>query len=455
MMLDICLWILALVTLAFSLDDLFIDVIAYRRGLRPRIIKENELAEIQSRHQRRIGIIVANWKESDVIEWMVRGNIRRLKYDNYHFFLGVYPNDIETLQAAQRASVLFPQHVTVIVNTLPGPTSKGQMLNQIVQQVLESEEVLGVRWDAFLMQDSEDVLHPYSLSVLNDACDVADFIQLPVYSFVVPLSKWIGSLYVDEFSEVHTKDLLVRCSLGAAVPSAGVGTLIQRDLVLKLIEKQDGCFLNEDTLTEDYQLGMLSKELGFKTHFHCVALEESEGKHQVIATREFFPDKLRASVRQKARWSLGIVYQGMDCLKWRGEWIDKYFLWRDRRGPLNAITILFSAILFVLVAGTYLVNLPGPKETGGLPLDVVLGVNVLFMFWRVGQRIRFVTYINGWRSAIGVLPRWFIGNFVNTLASVKAYNDYKTSKINGVRPAWQKTAHVLPAEFGQEKEVRL
>ncbi|MFZ1895498.1 MAG: glycosyltransferase, partial [Rhodoplanes sp.] len=85
-----------------SLDDAFIDLFALgivRLGL-PRI---NEDVEIPP-----TAVFVANWQEADVIEKMVEGNLARISIDAVKLYLGVYPNDTDTLNAALRLAERHP-----------------------------------------------------------------------------------------------------------------------------------------------------------------------------------------------------------------------------------------------------------------------------------------------------------------------------------------------------------
>ncbi|MNJ94863.1 bacteriophage N4 adsorption protein B [compost metagenome] len=438
--------------LIFTLDDLFIDLYALIKRLAPQVVTVDFIAKMKALPQKRIAILVANWREAEVIAPMIRGNLRGLQYQEYTFFLGVYPNDTLTWEAAKKLETLYPHKVVVVVNSQPGPTSKGQMLNEMARQIVSSESATGLRYDLFLMQDSEDVLHPYSLSLMNHFSSVADFVQIPVFSFNVPFKSLIGGIYIDEFAESHTKDLLVRESLGAAVPSAGVGTLLSRSLMTSLQAAQGGDYLKEDTLTEDYHLGMMTKELGFKSKFACVQYEKENGQREFIATREYFPSEFQASMRQKSRWTLGIAFQGLENLKWRGQWIDKYFMWRDRRGPLNSIFIVLSTILlalFVLMSSVDHV----PEVLKSPWFEALLILNLCNMLVRMLQRMRAVVRTNGWMHATMVPLRWLPANVVNIGATVKAYRQFRQSQKTGQRPAWIKTEHRLPEHFGKEIEV--
>lgn len=438
--------------LIFTFDDLFIDVYALWKGLKPRRVSSDFIGTLKSIPEKNVAILIANWKEADVLEAMIRGNLRGLDYKNYTFFLGVYPNDLPTWEAARKLEDLYPHKVSVIVNTQYGPTSKGQMLNEMVRQILKSEILLGKKMDAFLLQDSEDVLHPHSLSLMNHESLQADFVQIPVFSFNVPARSLVAGVYIDEFAESHTKDLLVRESLGAAIPSAGVGTFISKKLVQELVRTQEGHFLNENTLTEDYHLGLMAKKLGFKSTFACVRYQKDNGQTEFIATREYFPSSLGASMRQKSRWTLGIAFQGLKNFSWDGSLVDQYFMWRDRRGPWNSALIVLSTALllcFVILRGYDQV----PSALQNSFFQVLAAVNMFNLFVRVLQRMRAVRLTNGKAQAWLVPVRWLVANVVNVGATWKASRQYRDSQRTGQRPVWIKTDHRMPEHFGKEVEV--
>ena len=144
-------------------------------------------------------------------------------------------------------------NVHAVVNTKDGPTSKGQILNHVIGQVLLKEKELDLKFDAFLMQDAEDIMHEKVLQLLNLKLDRFDFIQVPIFSLDVNSKQLVAGTYMDEFAEKHTKDILVREFFGAAIPSAGVGTGLSRQLVLALREREGELVFNEKSLAEDYE----------------------------------------------------------------------------------------------------------------------------------------------------------------------------------------------------------
>lgn len=442
-----------------ALDDLFVDMVALVKGLKPKEVDQTELKRLRRLPQKSIAVVVANWHEEDVIERMLRGNLSRLEYARVWFFVGVYPNDPGTLEAARRVS-RQDARVVVVENPLPGPTTKGQMLNVIFRRAFEIEERQGHPFDLFMMHDSEDVLHPQSLLLVNSEADAADFVQIPVFSFPRRKTQFVASTYIDEFSELHTKDLLVRDALNAGVPSAGVGTAISRKLVLAMMARQEGQVLVEGSLTEDYILGLTASEMGFKTRFvsRFIAVRDKEGRlrrRDFIATREYFPSEWERAVRQKGRWVHGIVLQGGRMLPVSGSLARRYFLMRDRKGPIAASVGVLGILLLALnlVAREFF---NGFYQSELVPLylsPIVLGLfgfNLFAGAVRAVQRIRAVRLTQDWSAALLSVVRIPVGNFLNFFAVARAIRQDRAALKKGEAPKWTKTTHELPADFGVE-----
>lgn len=437
----ICYCVILIIFL-FTLDDLFLDSLALGLGAKPEELTAAELSSLRKLPQKRVAILIANWKEDEIIEYMVRGNLDGIDYDNYSIFLGVYPNDKLTWEAARRAEAAA-DNVHVIVNNVAGPTSKGQLLNQMAEQILASEKTTGLKHELFALHDSEDLIHPLSLLLLNGESDSADFLQLPVFSIQPLPAQLVAGVYADEFAESHAKDMLVRSKLRAAVPSAGVGTTISRKLLLALQRVQNGKLLNEDCLTEDYQLGILASQLGYRTKFLC----RFTGRSNFIATREYFPETFSSSVRQKTRWTTGIAFQSKQRFGWHGSLKERYFFWRDRRGPWNAV-LLLGAIFTLIVFTGHLVATHELPEVAPWVRWIAL-INLFQMGLRLAQRIRFTARVYGLIYALFVPLRWPVGNLINMAAAWLAFREHRRSQLTGVRIAWAKTQHKLPTNFGR------
>ncbi|OFZ29048.1 MAG: hypothetical protein A2622_13225 [Bdellovibrionales bacterium RIFCSPHIGHO2_01_FULL_40_29] len=442
----------ALVTAAaislFMVDDLFVDLCALLFNLKAKPITSTLRQKIEKAPEKRIAVLVANWREHEVLSRMISGNIRSINYHNYSFFIGVYPNDPLTWEAASQLEKQF-SNVHVIVNPIIGPTTKGQMLNEMMQKI---NSLSTIPYEIFVMHDSEDLIHSYSFKLFNYFSDQFSFMQVPVFSLPTPWNHWTAGVYADEFAESHLKEMLVRDFLGGGVPSAGVGTAMTRQLIQVISNVQDGQFLRSDCLTEDYVLGLTAHQLKFKASFLNYYLEENN-QRDYIATREYFPDEFHSSVRQKTRWATGIAFQGQAVLKWQGTLAAKYFLWRDRRSFLNAILVTSSIFLIPL----FILGLRSPYFDILSHSDafIYLGaINLASMMWRLFQRGRFMYSIYGIKLLPGIPIRWIVGNLINTAAAFKAFQNFRHHVKSGEQMKWVKTTHRIPENFGTEFPIQ-
>ena len=439
----------ALFVAFFAFDDLFIDFVALIKNLKPQKLSLDEVALMHNLPQKKFAIMIANWHEEEILERMIVGNIGRIDYLNYDFFLGVYPNDEATLNMALRLKERYSR-IQVVINTQEGPTSKGQMLNQIVSAIKAIEISQRKIYDVFLLHDSEDIIHTMALKLLNYRMEKNDFVQIPVFSLPTPALDLTRGTYIDEFTESHTKDMLVRSHLKGGVPSAGVGTAMSRYFVADMIELQKGPLLKQETLTEDYHLGLMAHRLGYKSEFACYYIQKKKSK-DFVATREFFPARVATSVRQKTRWTLGISLQGYDNLKWGKTLTENYFLWRDRRGLINGPLLLLGYGLFVSNCLYYIIQNHWPDYILDSELLKALFLfNFSCMLFKIFQRYRLVISLNGYALALMIPVRWFLANYINTMASIKAVQNYRTAIKTGLEPKWSKTTHELPVNFGLE-----
>ncbi len=444
--LDLFVFICVLLMAFFALDDFFIDVMAWYLKARPEPVSDQLRIQLQDYPRKKIAVMVANWKEEDVLEAMVLGNLRHVDYEDFYFFLGVYPNDTATWKKAVHLQNKNPR-VIAVTNHMPGPTSKGQMLNVCVKHIFLHEERLGFSFEVIMMHDSEDVIHPKSLQLINYHIQDSDFIQIPVYSFNLPKSEWVGATYLDEFSEHHSKEMILRSKLKLAVPSAGTGTALSRRLVMRLLQMQNGQLMKEDTLTEDYHLGNTSHRLGFRTRFLCSYFESEKGR-DFIATREYFPKRFRASIRQKTRWCIGILFQGGKNLNWEGTLWDRYFLFRDRRGLFNTGLVLGSIVVLQLYLARWMGILSPFYFEESAVFHSLLIFNLVGFIWRMSMRMKAVSFVNDRGQALLVPFRWWIANVINTLACLNAWQTFRIAERSGEAPKWVKTQHELPPGFG-------
>lgn len=451
-----------------SVDDAFLDLYfwvlqAQRVITRPfrRVPTTQQLMEMP---EKRIAIMVPAWQESDVIARMLMNTLTTLDYQKYDIFVGCYPNDLDTIREVDRVARQQKQVIRAMVGH-PGPTSKADCLNWMIQNIFAHEEKAGVRYEIFAMQDSEDVIHPMSFKVVNAYLDHTDMVQLPVLSMPRKWNELIPCHYMDEFAEWHGKDLIARSALTRLVPSAGVATSFSRRCIELLCQERENQPFNTDSLTEDYDVGHRLFEEGLTSEFvrywAKVPVGEVKRRHggmktiyrkELVGTREYFPDRMDVSVKQKSRWMLGISYLGWKQLGWIGPFSHRYFLYRDRKAIWTAPTgmlayaIVFQWALYWLVAKLFPTVGPLPPliDPTSWVWTLVL-INFAFLVNRVSHRIIFTASAHGLKHAVLAPVRMVVANYVGFLASMRAARRFAWHMITGERITWDKTMHAYPS----------
>ena len=459
-----------------SIDDLFIDIVYWvRRFIRSITIYRRhpkmQYSALLSIPEKPLAIMVPAWHETGVIGKMAELAAITLDYENYHIFVGTYPNDPETQLDVDKVCAVFP-NVHKVVCARPGPTSKADCLNNVLDAILQFELKASLEFSGFILHDSEDVVSPLELRLFNYLLPKNDLIQIPVYPFEKGWLNFTSMHYLDEFAELHGKDVVVREALSGQVPSAGVGTCFSRKAVLALLEDGDGIAFDAQSLTEDYDIGFRLKAKGLKevfVRFPVIFDDSNEARKKllrgqsirdsnVICVREYFPDTLATAIRQKSRWITGIVFQGYQTHHWTASPILNYFLWRDRKGAItNFISFIATIILIQLILLWLYQNLwPGAYHFLSIFessewLMGFLWLNFFLMMNRIAQRIFFVSSYYGLKEGLMSIPRLFWGNYINFMANWKAVK--QVIQHGDVRRiAWDKTTHDFPTIGLENKE---
>jgi adsorption protein B len=432
---------LAIWILLSGLDDLFVAVVvlARRRGsfLWPAD------PDLEAAPERRIAILVPLWREHAVIGRMIEHNLSVLRYSRYDIFLGAYPNDELTQRAVSEAAARSPRVHPAICGR-DGPTSKGDCLNWIYYHLEAYEAHNGVRFDVIVTHDAEDLMHPDSLRLINWFSRDFEMVQIPVLPLATPASEFTHGLYCDEFAEYQSKDIPARQILGSFLPSNGVGTGFARAALDRLAADQGGRICDPACLTEDYDAGYRLHRRGARQIFLPLR-RDGAGP---IATREYFPRRLRAAVRQRSRWVAGIALQGWQRHGWRAPLRDLYWLWRDRKGlagnllaPLANGIFLYAAMRWWSSGGAW-----HPEGPAWLPqlCALTLALSAVQIAWRTAASAR----IYGWRMGLLAPARSLWGNLVNGLATLAALRQFAAAAARGRGIAWNKTDHAYPLRAG-------
>src|ERR1041385_893061 len=199
-------FVVAAFLLVSGLDDVFVDMYYwFHHFFSRKKLEQYRNASPEKLHnipEKPIAIFVPAWHEYDVIDKMLLNACRTIQYKSYDIFVGVYPNDPQTVEKVQEVSKHFP-NVHAVVSEKPGPTTKADNLNQVHLGMLRWENKTGIRYDIILMHDSEDVIHPMSLKINNYFIPEYDMVQMPVFPLHTSHVSIVHWTYADEFAENH------------------------------------------------------------------------------------------------------------------------------------------------------------------------------------------------------------------------------------------------------------
>jgi bacteriophage N4 adsorption protein B len=245
----------------------------------------------------------------------------------------------------------------------------------------------------------------------------------------------------------QTKDLRARQVLGGFIPSCGVGTGFKREALEKLAASSSNRIFEPVCLTEDYENGFRLHRLGCSQFF--IPVYKTGGGF--VATREYFPRKFRAAVRQRTRWITGIALQSWQRHGWRDTATQLYWFWRDRKGLVGNLAAPLANVLFVYGAATWLWS--ARTHTAWGLAHVAQNPLLRFVFWgtlglqsfHMIIRAFSTARIYGWVFALGVPVRAIWGNWINCFATVMAYYRYFSAVARGRPLVWLKTEHAYPS----------
>ncbi len=469
--LNVLTWSIAVAILASGVDDLLIDLLYWARRLGQRLgwlarPKRVTVDELRALPQRPLALLVPAWREAEVIAQMAQNTLRTLEYGNYVVFIGTYRNDAATTDEVAAMCRADPQRVVRAHVDRDGPTCKADCLNWVLREVAEYERRTGIQFAGTVMHDCEDVVHPLELLYCNWQLGQADLVQLPVMSLDLPWHSWVGGAYLDDFSEVHQKDLAVRHWLTGLVPGAGVALCYSRRALAAMSQHHQGQPFNTDSLTEDYdfsfrlaQLPGASGAATMRQHFADQPVLGAGARQRhwwrrpatatgLLATCEYFPSTFRTAYRQRTRWTIGIALLGWRQLGWRGSLAARWMFVRDRKGLFTAPISMLS---YALLAAVALLAALQPRWMPQLallqaPIRPLLWCNLALLANRAGQRMYFVAGANGVEQGLAALPRMIVNNFINFVAVSRAWQQWLGHLWSGKPILWDKTQHTFPTQ---------
>ena len=444
-----CLVPLAVWVFISGVDDLFLALAwmigwyRARRRCNGNALPSDE--ELDRAPPKRIAIFVPLWREHRVIRGMIEHNIAANRYGSFDFFVGAYPNDEPTLAVIREAEAHW-KNVHLALCPHDGPTSKADCLNWIYQRLLEYEDENSAHFDIVVTHDAEDLIHPDSLRLINYYGESFDMVQIPVLALPTPMRELTHGLYCDDFAQYQTIDVPARRMLGGFLPSNGVGTGFSRKALEKLAAAHSNQIFAPECLTEDYENGFRLHRLGCTQKF--VPITRVQGNF--AATREYFPRRFRAAIRQRTRWITGIALQSWERHGWSETAGQLYWFWRDRKGLVGNLVSPLANLIFVYGALTLSWSLQAGKPWGlakAASAPVLKWMYLLtfcLQIFHTTVRTACVSRVYDWRFALLSPVRTLWGNWINLFATFGALKDFLLAKVQRRPLVWLKTEHAYP-----------
>ncbi|HPC28984.1 MAG TPA: glycosyltransferase [Candidatus Ratteibacteria bacterium] len=450
-------WFVVTIYVLSGVQDFVYDIWGYSwriiRKFRFKTRQRLTLNRLRLREQQMIAVFIPAWKEAGVINKMLDNIIKRVEYDKYIVFVGTYPNDPDTQNAVDQLAQTNARIVKVVTSR-PGPTNKADCLNHIYRAAKEYEIQNNIFFEIIVMHDAEDFVHPYSFLLYNYLIPRIDAVQLPILPLPTKLSNWVHWTYADEFSENHMKDVMVRERMQGFVPYAGVGTGFSRRFFNYMESIRGVNIFNEDTLTEDYSAARATKDAGLISIFvNLILADDKSPWYRPLCKREYFisnwayfPFDFVRAVKQKTRWIVGIAFQEWANTGWHGNLATKENLIKDRKGFITSACNLLGYVVFgyviIYLLGRYNI-VPFKWEPifyPGTPLFLLIIIATCFMVIRIIQRVVIVTMVYGIVPGLLAIPRLFLVNIINGIASFRALNLFLKTWSQQVLK-WDKTEH--------------
>ncbi|GEM84841.1 glycosyltransferase [Meiothermus hypogaeus] len=270
--------------------------------LRFRSLKKQTLTpeELEADRPQRLAVLLPTWQDAQNIGPMLRATLGYTNYSPLHldFFVGVYPNDPKTLEAAEALSQEFV-NVHVVVCDRPGPLPRGRLLNFMYGYLERFERNNRLRFEAVALHNAHDVIHPYTFKLYSTLLRKYPAVQLPVLSLPSQSpfwKRWLEVSYAGDFAEEQLRHLPLREHLGVFVPNASSGFALRRELLPQMVS--DGHIFNEQADATDFDPALRLWRIGQPVHFHLqpiwrlddrgrihremIAVQQSFGPHNTI-----------------------------------------------------------------------------------------------------------------------------------------------------------------------------
>lgn len=161
--------IFVLLIILVSVDDFIWDMFYFIARLFGKVSHPAiDVEDIRAAVPEMMAVIVAAYNEEQVLDAVIRNLVESNQYPRsmYHIFLGVYPNDEGTVKVARELTKAY-DNVHMVIHVLKGPSSKADNINNVIHNIADFEKENQVRFQAIVIHDSEDLVHPYEFLLEN------------------------------------------------------------------------------------------------------------------------------------------------------------------------------------------------------------------------------------------------------------------------------------------------
>ncbi len=368
-----------------------------------------------------ITIIIPAFDESNVIGRTIE---RFMKVDypsnRYEILVATYESDNSTREVVEKYMKIYSNVREAINPELP-PTSKAQNINNAYLYVDKKTEIIG-------LHDAEDIVSNNIFKSIASEIKDTNCIQVKIVADVNNSSTLSEIASAISFARYYNFSVLAKERLCHLVFSSGTGTYIKKDVLDKLI-LENGYFLDEKNLVEDFELSLRLALVGHKIIY--------DPKAEV---KEKFPNKFSLTIRQRTRWALGNM-----------QTFDKYgiankFSLNERIGLFIDLLSFNAQSLWVVALFISLISIVVPMfmnvtilQVGSLVwyisiINTIISVEKIItaqVFLRKGNGIK----IKYHRVILAVI----LNDIINTIAFIKA--SYKYSINPKKQFKWDKTHH--------------
>ncbi len=280
--------------------------------LRYRKLKNHALTpeELEADKPKRMAVLLPTWQDANLAP-MIRATLGYTNYSPLHldFFVGVHPNDHETLEAAEALSQEFV-NVHVVVADGPGPTPRGQLLNFMYSYLERFERSNRLEFEVVALHSADDVIHPYTFKLYSTLLRKYPAVQLPVLPLPSQGNFWKGLQNAGlsgDVAEAQLRHLPIREALGFFVPCAPSGFAVRRSLLPELAS--DGHIFDPKPEATHFDPALRLWRIGQPVHFHLQPIQRmndnGQTRRELISVQQS-PGPRSVVGMSKARWTLGL-----------------------------------------------------------------------------------------------------------------------------------------------------